>query len=264
MPKWAMLWPWVRKKVSLWPADSWPADGSVLVLNYCQPCNAIEQLSRTATRLAGIAVNAGQGLIVMGLVGQWVHWMVITCHVWQLLCPKWWSLRMSILFAMVWPKLYSTICPHDVMCNDWPGWPPWSQEPYWVILFYYIIIIIMRLSTLTHMISPSTHSEHTVKHQSCRATSPLAPPAHTNLTCTSWAQPVFAAAKITVWQSCADFQGCTDGFGCAVLLIGVDVITGPWRDWQLTWRTLASGWKSHKGNPLIQPDWTKYYCSSWH
>ena len=75
MPKWAMLWPWVRKKVSLWPADSWPADGSVLVLNYCQPCNAIEQLSRTATRLAGIAVNAGQGLIVMGLVGQWVHWM---------------------------------------------------------------------------------------------------------------------------------------------------------------------------------------------
>ena len=198
MPKWAMLWPWVRKKVSLWPADSWPADGSVLVLNYCQPCNAIEQLSRTATRLAGIVVNAGQGLIVMGLVGQWVHWMVITCHVWQLLCPKWWSLRMSILFAMVWPKLYSTICPHDVMCNDWPGWPLWSQEPYWVILFYYIIIIIMRLSTLTHMISPSTHSEHTVKHQSCRATSPLAPPAHTNLTCTSWAQPVFAAAKITV------------------------------------------------------------------
>ena len=147
MPKWAMLWPWVRTKVSLWPADSWPADGSVLVLNYCQPCNAIEQLSRTATRLAGIVVNAGQGLIVMGLVGQWVHWMVITCHVWQLLCPKWWSLRMSILFAMVWPKLYSTICPHDVMCNDWPGWPPWSQEPYWVILFYYIIIIIMRLST---------------------------------------------------------------------------------------------------------------------
>ena len=216
MPKWAMLWPWVRKKVSLWPADSWPADGSVLVLNYCQPCNAIEQLSRTATRLAGIAVNAGQGLIVMGLVGQWVHWMVITCHVWQLLCPKWWSLRMSILFAMVWPKLYSTICPHDVMCNDWPGWPPWSQEPYWVILFYYIIIIIMLLSTLTHMISPSTHSEHTVKHQSCRATSPLAPPAHTNLTCTSWAQPVFAAAKITVWQSCADFQGCTDGFGCGI------------------------------------------------
>ena len=148
MPKWAMLWPWVRKKVSLWPADSWPADGSVLVLNYCQPCNAIEQLSRTATRLAGIAVNAGQRLIIMGLVGQWVHWMVITCHVWQLLCPKWWSLRMSILFAMVWPKLYSTICPHDVMCNDWPGWPPWSQEPYWVILFYYIIIIIMRLSTV--------------------------------------------------------------------------------------------------------------------
>ena len=34
----------------------------MLVLNYCQPCNAIEQLSRSATKLAGGTVNAGRGI----------------------------------------------------------------------------------------------------------------------------------------------------------------------------------------------------------
>ena len=152
------------------------------------------------------------------------------------------------------------------------------------ILFYYIIII-MWLSTSTHMISPATHGVHKVKHQSCRATSPLAPPARANLTCwcpltggrtirTSWARPVFAAAKTTVWQSCADSQGCTDGFGCGIASC-CPLDWGGCHHWTMTRlaahlsqssgrRIPASGWKPHKGNPLIQPDCTIFYCCSWH
>ena len=144
------------------------------------------------------------------------------------------------------------------------------------ILFYYIIILIVQLSTLTHMISPATHSEHTVKHQSCRATSPLTLPAHTNLTCwcpltggktirTSWAGLVFAAAKITVWQSCADSPRCTDGFGCSITSC-CPLDWGGCHHWTMRRliqssgrRTPTSGWKPHKGNPLIQPNWTIYF-----